>query len=396
MRLAKLSTYERALHLEPGPFGPMGPCPSCTDGVLTLRITGPETFEESCSNGCSPRSIREAVTRIVTEKTNGVNGERPAQETLTEGGIRPEGFTAKDLMGMHIDPARYAIDGYVCEGLNVFAGGQKKGKSWLAYSWAIAIASGGCAFGSIPVEKGSVLYLALEDGPRRLRDRLIALLNGAEAPANLHLYHRWPGADQGGIPAIEEWLKDHPDTRMVIIDTMGRFRGGRAKNGDVFQQDYDFGARLKRLADDHRLALVILHHLSKRQCDDPFDQVSGTIAVTASADATLLLQRQRGKDEATLFVTGRDVEEREMALLWTKETCAWTLAGSADEFKQSSQRKEIIELLQRMGALKPAAIADELGKNRSTTKNLLRKMLEHGEVHGDDGLYWAASVDPGV
>src|SRR5207253_2410981 len=111
----------------------------------------------------------------------------------------------------------------------------------------------------------------------------------------------------GGIVCIEEWLNHHPDARMVVIDTMGRFRSTRSKGGDVFQQDYDFGARLKRLADDHRIALVILHHLSKRQCEDPFDQVSGTIAVTASADATLLLQRQRGKDDAQLFVTGRDV-----------------------------------------------------------------------------------------
>ena len=98
-------------------------------------------------------------------------------------------------------------------------------------------------------------------------------------------------------------------------------------------------------------------------------------------------------DDAQLFVTGRDVEEREMALMWSRETCQWTLSGTADEFKQSAARKAIIELLRQQGAMKPSAVAEELGKNRNTTKNLMLKMAEKNEIRGDGGLYWVSSPE---
>jgi hypothetical protein len=303
-----------------------------------------------------------------------------------------EGWTARELLSLTIPPARYAVPGYISEGLTIFAGGQKKGKSWLAYGAAIAVAAGGVALGKIPVEQGRALYLALEDGPRRLQDRLRALLQGALPPEQLHLYHRWPSAPAGGIPALEDWLDSHPGTRLLVIDTLARFRGPRPPNGDIYQQDYDFGARLKRLADDWNLALLLLHHLSKRQCEDPFEQVSGSIGVTASADATLLLNRARGQDTARLFVTGRDVEEREMALVWHKQTVSWTLEGGAEEFSRSEERREILELLHERGPLAPKAIAEALGKNRSTIKALLAKMVGARELMTAEGLYWAPSL----
>ena len=52
-------------------------------------------------------------------------------------------------------------------------GGPKIGKSWLAFSVALAVASGGYALGGVTVgEPRPVLLLALEDGDRRLQDRI--------------------------------------------------------------------------------------------------------------------------------------------------------------------------------------------------------------------------------
>ncbi|WP_261994644.1 helicase RepA family protein, partial [Streptomyces sp. ME109] len=48
----------------------------------------------------------------------------------------------------------------------------------LSLGLALAVAAGGQAFDSVPVQGGPVLYLALEDTPRRLQTRMGKLLGG--------------------------------------------------------------------------------------------------------------------------------------------------------------------------------------------------------------------------
>ena len=69
---------------------------------------------------------------------------------------------------------RWVIPDYVGEGLTILAGRRNTGKSWLALDWAIAVASGGSAMGSVACEPGDVLYVDLENGERRIRSRLDA------------------------------------------------------------------------------------------------------------------------------------------------------------------------------------------------------------------------------
>ena len=66
----------------------------------------------------------------------------------------------------------------------MLAGRPKAGKSWLALNLAEAIANGGKVLG-VDVEQGDVLYLALEDNPRRLQQRLDQLIPFVEKPERL-------------------------------------------------------------------------------------------------------------------------------------------------------------------------------------------------------------------
>ncbi|WP_374139166.1 AAA family ATPase, partial [Sphingomonas sp.] len=79
-----------------------------------------------------------------------------------------DGVSARALMTMTFPPIKFIVPGYIVEGLTIFAGAPKLGKSWACLGFGIAVASGGMAFGSIRCEQGAVLYLALEDNPRRL------------------------------------------------------------------------------------------------------------------------------------------------------------------------------------------------------------------------------------
>jgi RecA-family ATPase len=81
-------------------------------------------------------------------------------------------INAETLLGMDFAPLEYVIPGYVVEGLTLLGGKPKLGKSWWAYDASIAVATGGKAMGSVDCEQGDVLYLALEDNRRRVKDRL--------------------------------------------------------------------------------------------------------------------------------------------------------------------------------------------------------------------------------
>lgn len=303
-------------------------------------------------------------------------------------------WTDTEIMEAEMPESQFVVPGYVPEGLTILAGGQKFGKSWLALQLAVAIACGGHAMGRVEVTQGEVLFLALEDTPRRLKKRLQALLSGKRGSGRLHFRCRWPRVDAGGLQALRDWLTAHPEARLVVVDVLARLRSARGQNGDVYQQDMEFGHALKAIADDFRVALLVVHHISKTKAEDPFEAVSGSIGVTASADATLLLRRKRGEKSARLFVTGRDIEtEAEMALEWDASTAGWLLVGSAEEYSQSSERKRILELLRHHGAMAPAQIALHLQKNSSTVRYLLAKMNEAGLVRHDGHFYSAQPAE---
>lgn len=133
------------------------------------------------------------------------------------------------------------------------------GKSWLTLSLALAIAGGGTALGSLAVAPGEVLYLALEDGPRRLRGRLEKVLaaQGLMAPALLHVATAWPRSSEGGLQRIDEWLHTHPGARLVIVDTLARIRDRRGEGGNLYAEDYQTLARLKDLGDRYACAVEL-------------------------------------------------------------------------------------------------------------------------------------------
>ena len=134
-------------------------------------------------------------------------------------------WTADELMAMEFPPPRWAVPGFLAEGVNLLAGPPKVGKSWLSLGLALSVAAGADALGSIPVEAGPVLYLALEDTPRRLQSRMRKILDGRRAPHGLTLATTCPPLPEGGAAAIGGWLTRNPAARMVVVDVFAKVRG---------------------------------------------------------------------------------------------------------------------------------------------------------------------------
>lgn len=308
----------------------------------------------------------------------------------------PETMTARELMALELPPLREAVPGILPEGVTLLGGKPKMGKSWMALGLCVAVASGGMALGTKPVEKGESLYLSLEDNTRRLQKRLQKVLQGEDAPAGMHARTEWPRMGEGGVEALSAWLEEHTETRLVVVDTLARFKpvAGGAGRRSQYDEDRASVDPLAPLAEDHRVAIVLVHHLREAESDDPLDMISGGAGLTGGVDNALVLKRQRGRADAFLHVDGRDIEDPvELALEWDSNLASWAIAGDAAAYRLTKERAEIANVLEESGEpMTPTEVADALGKNFNTIKQRLWQMSKAGQVSAADGRY--APIEP--
>jgi AAA domain len=313
---------------------------------------------------------------------------------------------ADELLRKQFEPIRWAIRDLIPEGVSLLVGAPKVGKSWLALQFGIAISGGAAIWTGRDAEiAGDVLILALEDNDRRMQSR-IAKLRGSQSEysaggrpesvpdvSRIHFATQWGRMDQGGLDWLKNWLADFPDARLVIIDTLGRFRAQSSGKASAYQEDYEIGAQLKPIADTHNVAVVLLHHTRKAESSDVLDSVSGTQGLSGSVDALLLLRRERGQMDAALYVTGRDIEhEQDYALKFNADACTWSSIGTVHDAKMTRERLAILDFLTKNGPSKPKDIAEGIEKRGPATRRLLQKMFADAEVYVFDGLY--SSISP--
>lgn len=299
-------------------------------------------------------------------------------------------FTARDLMGATFPEPRWAVPGLVAEGLNLLVGSPKLGKSWLCLGLAVAVASGGHALGKIPVERGSVLYAALEDNPRRLQNRLRSVLNGAAVPDDLHITTSLPR-----LPALYDylagWLEANPQARLVIVDVLRKVRHLSDGRGNAYNEDYDSMGALKQLADKYGVAVIAVHHTRKMADDsDVFNEVSGSTGLTGAADAILIAKRARNTAEAVLHVTGRDINEQEYGLLWDSPTCTWSLSEEPVALStMGTTRRTMLDWILEHPNTTPTQIAEGTGIALATVKQNVRRMVTDSQLDSDgEGRYF--------
>jgi hypothetical protein len=199
-------------------------------------------------------------------------------------------LSASTLMNMHFSPVNYVVPDVLVEGLTLFAGKPKIGKSWLLLHAANAIAEGGTTLGGLKCAEGDVLYCALEDNPRRLQSRMKALFGKSRKwSERLDFVTEMPRLAEGGLKVISDWIEAAECPRLVIIDTLAMVRMPNRKDQSSYDADYGAVVDLRTLAQKHGVAIVLVHHLRKADSDDPFDTVSGTLGLTGAADAMLVL-----------------------------------------------------------------------------------------------------------
>ena len=221
------------------------------------------------------------------------------------------------------------IDGLLYPGTYLLAGAPKVGKSFLVAQLAYHISTGQPLW-DYPVHKSTVLYLALEDDYKRLQDRMFRMF-GVDSTEELHFATCAKQIGSGLEDQLELFLKEHPDTRLVIVDTLQKVREISGESYS-YASDYEIVGRLKQFADKYGICLLLVHHTRKQPANDRFEMISGTTGLLGCADGAFLLQKERGTSlNATLDIVGRDQGEQKLYLLRDRERLVWELDHAESE-----------------------------------------------------------------
>jgi hypothetical protein len=275
------------------------------------------------------------------------------------------------------------VEGLITAGLSVLTGASKIGKSWAALQLVTALDQGGFFLGTLKACRADVLYCALEDTPKRIQKRVqkqgIETFNGSR----LETKRRTPAE-------LRAFLKANPQFRVVIIDTFQKMMGISDLND--YSQTVNGMSQLKDIADSLNIAVIVIHHNRKGgDLDgDHMESALGSTGINATADTTLTMRRKRGTAEATLSVTGRDVEDAAYTLSWDKDVCAWTVTSSGSlKPVLSEAQQQIIDLLESEDRnWTTGEIVEAIGKGTLATGNLLKRLQDTGHIESPERGQW--------
>lgn len=228
---------------------------------------------------------------------------------------------SETLLDTRLAPTKFCVDTLLPEGICILGGAPKIGKSWMVLDLCVRIAKGEDIW-NLRTRKGTVLYLCLEDSHQRIKNRLNTITD--EGSCDLYFATESKTMADGLCDQIREFYREHPDTVLVAIDTFQLIRDCMADAS--YAGDYQDMQTLKHLAEELHITILLVHHLRKLGDSDPLNKISGTTGLVGAADGTWVLEKsKRVSGNATLFCTGRDIENREMEFSFDRNTCTWKI-----------------------------------------------------------------------
>lgn len=296
------------------------------------------------------------------------------------------------------------IDKFLYQGTYLFVGAPKVGKSFMMAQIAYHVSSG-TPMWQYSVRKGTVLYLALEDDYRRLQERLYRMF-GTETTPNLFFSVASKSLNEGLIDQLSTFLSEHPDTALIIIDTLQKVREAE---GDTYSyaKDYDIIAGLKAFANRTGICLILVHHTRKQKSDDSFDRISGTNGLLGAADGAFIMYKSKRTDgNATIEVSGRDQPDKHFMLTRNKETLCWNFKGERSpdyteplepvletvgrfiNAENSTWEGTATELIEKLSLdIKPNALSLKLNVNAGKLYNLYFIQYSNKRTHKGRRIY---------
>ena len=291
-----------------------------------------------------------------------------------------ESMTALELMNMDIKPVQWVVPTLIPDGLTILAGDAKIGKSFFGWNIAIAVATGGIALSEIKIDSPrNVTYLALEDPPALLKERLDLMTNG-DIPNNLHIINNIPFKfDNVGLKILENYIEE-TKSELIIVDTWRHVcPDSNGHQGSAYDVDYQMLIPVQNFAHSKGIAMMLITHTRKaNDIDNVFNQIQGSMGIQAGCDTLMMLCRANGSH--SLHVNGRRILQEEYAMILNDGI--WQLEGTASDYNKSEARKEILEHLLEAGdtGLRYSDVLELTEKSKASIKHTLRRMLCDGDI----------------
>lgn len=221
------------------------------------------------------------------------------------------------------------IEDLLYQGTYLFVGSPKIGKSFFMAQLAYHVSTG-TPLWDYPVKKGTVLYLALEDDYRRLQERMYRMF-GTDGTENLYFSVSSKPLGNGLTDQLSGFIREHPDTTLVIIDTLQKIREVDSDSYS-YAKDYEIINQLKQFSDSWGICLLLVHHTRKQKSSDNFDMISGTNGLLGCADGAFMLYKEtRTSNKATLEISGRDQQDQKIHLIRDEEKLCWNFEKAETE-----------------------------------------------------------------
>ena len=297
-------------------------------------------------------------------------------------GNSPTRNTATKMLLKTYPECNFILPGVIGDGLTLFGGKPKLGKSVFVLNIALSVASGGLYLGR-KIKKGVCSYLSLENGERTTARRLQDMLgrfDGVADTDNLLIENEWGDKP---IERLDRYLESNPDVTFVIIDTLVKFF---SRVGSSYNDAYEQIQELRNISFEHDVPFLVIDHLRKSESRNVIDMFSGSIGKAGATDG-LLAMLDSSKYDAELHALGRDIEDVVIPLERVPEFKFWDMKGTTDVKKQQEQLIQAIRAREDK-IFTPKEIAESSGLNPSycrktlrvwVAKNRIAKVVGHGQ-----------------
>ena len=259
-----------------------------------------------------------------------------------------KGLDMHVLMNTEIAPLKYAIRPILPEGFVCIAGRPKAMKSWTMLKIAYAVVNG-VDFMGHKTEQGDVLYLALEDSKRRIKDRLLKMGEDKSKHPTILLANDVPYLGFGFEESIERWIEQSENPRLIIIDTLARIKPRQGKkSGTAYDLDNELLNKLQTIAIQKNITIAFVTHLSKQSTDYSWDRIQGSVGMQGMTDAMWLIDRGDTSKNASITGRGRDIEDFEYAVKWNEDKYQYDFEGNLQIVEMNENRREVLDAMREL------------------------------------------------
>ena len=302
----------------------------------------------------------------------------------------PVGESAYALLERNIPEPVKLCDPWAVEGVNIIAGRPKLGKTTLERQKLAAAAIGGEFLDSAFPNAVKCAFLSLEEGELLAREKLKVAGFQEAALTAMQLFFDWPRG-QSGVDLLNRYLDANRDVRLVVIDSLTRFRVIPDVRIPAFVADYEAVNALHDLSKKHPgVCIDVVHHTRKAKSEDPIDDISGTYGLTAACDSYMIMRHHA--DGALLFAGGR---------LWTRNETEFKIKKSSNHRWEmlgpnlglSDEQVQVLSLVKKEAhGMSGAQLAKILDITNQSAWQRLDILLEKGFVTKQFGRAFAKNT----